>query len=106
MKDLKESNTIESTEYITPRGIQDDTAFSLWVQFTLSKIDTIIAEVTSRVRKSSHKYSIEIPTSVEHAKRFDKKNGSRFWKDDIDLDMSNVGIEFKILDQGEIPPPG
>ena len=42
----------------------------------------------------------------EDAERIDNNNGNRFWKDYIALEMSNVGIAFKILEPGEIPPPG
>ena len=58
LKDLKESNAIEVEEYVTPRNIQDEPAFSWWVPYTLRKRDRIIAGVNSRVRKSSHKYRI------------------------------------------------
>ena len=106
LKDLKESNPIEVAEYVTARGIQDEPDFVWWVPFNLHNKDIIIAAVNYCVRKSSHKYGIEIPNSVEHAERIDKKNGNRFWQDAIDLKISNVGIAFKILKPGELPPPG
>ena len=59
---------------MTAQGIQDETAFSWLVPFTLGKRDRIIAVVNSCVCKSSHKYGIEIPTYVEDAKRIDRKN--------------------------------
>jgi hypothetical protein len=45
----------------------------------MKKRDVIIAAVKARARKVTHKYGIEIPTSVEHAKELDAKNGNRFW---------------------------
>ena len=36
----------------------------------------------------------------------DKKNSNRFWQYAIALKISNVGIEFNILEPGEIPPLG
>ena len=39
LKDLKESNPIEVTEYVTARSIQDEPSFSWWVPFTLRKLD-------------------------------------------------------------------
>ena len=56
--------------------------------------------------KATHKYGIYIPTSVDHAEEIDKRNQNTFWQDAINLEMSNIGIAFKVLDQGETPPPG
>ena len=71
LRDFKESNPIEVDEYVTADGIQDKPVFAWWVPFILHKRDRIIAAVNSHVRKSSHKYSIEIPTSVQQADRID-----------------------------------
>ena len=67
LKDLKELNPINVAEYVTARGIQGDPAFAWLLPFTFRKRDIIIAALKSRVRKSSHKYDIEIPTLVEHS---------------------------------------
>ena len=65
-----------------------------------------MSAVSSRVRKCSHKYGIEIPTSITHAKRIDQKNENTFWTDAILKEMKNVGIAFTILDLGNKSPPG
>ena len=65
-----------------------------------------MSAVSSRVIKFSHKYGIEIPTSIAHAKRIDLKNGNNLLMDAITKEMTNVGIAFKILDEGKKPPPG
>ena len=62
--------------------------------------------VSSRVRKCSHKYGIEIPTSISHAKMIDLKNGNNLWMDAITKEMTNVGIAFTILYEGKKAPPG
>ena len=92
LKDLKESNPVEIAEYVTARGISDEPAFAWWVPHTLRKRDIIVAAVTTRVRKSSHKYGIEIPRDIEHAKELDRNNGSTFWMDALKLEMTNVGV--------------
>ena len=66
----------------------------------------MIVAVNSRVRKSSHKYGIQIPTSVEDAKNIDRNNGTTLWKDAISKEMNNVGIVFNILQEDESLPPG
>ena len=58
------------------------------------------------MRKATHKYGIEIPTSVKHAEEIDKKNGNTLWQDAIRLEISNIGVAFDILERGENPPPG
>ena len=70
------------------------------------KNEVIVSAVSTRVRKFSHKYGIEIPTSITHAKRIDRKNGNNFWTDSILKEMNNVGITFTILDLGKKAPPG
>ena len=93
-------------EYVTARDIQDEPSFAWWVPYTLRKRDSIIASVNSRVRKSSRKYGIEIPTSIKHGEEIDHRNKNTFWQDAIKLEMSNVGVAFKILDTGDSPSPG
>ena len=36
----------------------------------------------------------------------DHRKKNTFWQDDIKLEMSNVGVAFKIIETGESPPPG
>ena len=69
-------------------------------------MERIIASVKYRVRTSTHKYRIEIPTSIKHTEEIDHRNKNTFWQDAIKLEMSNVGVAFKILEKGESPPPG
>ena len=64
----------------------------------LRKRNVIIASVVQRARKTMHKYGIEMPTDIEHAKRLDEKNDNTFWIDAIKKEMHNVGIAFEILD--------
>ena len=63
-------------------------------------------DINYSVRKSSHKYGIEITTSVEDAKRINRKNGNTYWKDSISKEMFNVGISFNFLEDDEYIPPG
>ena len=84
LKDLKESNPVEVAEYAKTRGIKSKPAFAWRVPFTLRKRAVVISAVSACVRKTTHKYGIEIPTSVEHA---------------------NVGVAFKILESGEHVSP-
>ena len=106
MKDLKESHPVEVAEYAKARGIHDEPAFAWWVPYTLRKRDVILSAVKHRLRKQTHKYGIEVPTSVEHAMEIDAKNGNHFWRDAINKEMTNVGVAFEVLHDGKQPPPG
>ena len=66
----------------------------------------IFSTVKSRVRKTTHKYSIVTTKSQEEAFRFDKKNSNSFWSDALQKEMTNIGIAFEILDKDTPAPVG
>jgi len=106
LKDLKESHPVDLAEYAKARDIADEPAFVWWVPYTLRKRDIILSVVKSRLRKTTHKYGIEIPTSIADAERIDQKNNNHFWRDAIALEMQNNGVAFEILETGIKAPPG
>jgi hypothetical protein len=71
LKILKESNPVQVVEYVPARNIPDKPAFAWWIPDVLRKQDVIVSAVTTRVRKTSHKYGIELPASVKHAIEID-----------------------------------
>jgi hypothetical protein len=72
----------------------------------MRKQDVIVSAVTTRVRKTSHKYGIELPTSVKHAIEIDQKNDNTLWQDALLKEMGNVCVAFEILGPGMKVPPG
>jgi len=102
LKQMKESHPVETAEFAKARGIDDEVAFAYWVPYTLRKRGVIVSAV--RARKTSHKYGIELPSSVQHAYELDKENGDTYWRDAITKEMHNVGIAFEILDDGQSVP--
>ena len=60
----------------------------------------------SRIRKTTHKYGIELPTRQAHAYAIDTMNKNTFGRDAINKEMLNVGINFEVLSTGESYPPG
>jgi hypothetical protein len=103
LKDMKESHPVETAEFAKARGIDDEVVFAYWVPYTLRKRDVIISAMKSRCnkRKVTHKYGLEVPTSIEHACLLDEKNGDKYWRDDLSKEMKNVGIAFQILSEGQ-----
>ena len=106
LKDLKESNPVEVAEFAKARFIEDEPAFCWWVPYVLRKRDYIISAVKSRFRKTTHKYGIEIPKSQEEAFCFDKKNSNSFWFGSLQNEMTNIGIDFEILEKDTLVPVG
>jgi hypothetical protein len=103
---MKESNPVDVAEYAKSVGIADEPAFHWWVPYTIRKRDRIIAAVSARVKRTTHKYGIEIPFTVQQALDLDKKNGDTYWRDAIEKEMSNLKVAFDILDDNEALPPG
>ena len=106
LKLLKESNPIEVAEFAVARDIKDFPAFAYWVPHVLRKRDKIISAVNSRIKRTTHKYGIEVPRTIEEAKRIDAQNNNRFWQNAIDKEMANVKVAFEILENGKSAPPG
>ena len=54
----------------------------------------------------THKFGIDIPTSIKHALEIDRINQNNFWRDALELEMMNVGIAFDILEEDDVVLPG
>ena len=106
MSVLKESNPVDIAEYVTARGIDKEPAFAWWVPYTLRKRAVIVASISVRTRKTTHKYGVEVPTSVAHAHELDRRNGNTLWAAALKKEMHNVGIAFEILELPQLVPPG
>ena len=106
LKLMKEYNPLEVAEFACARSIDMEPAFAWWVPYTLRRRDRIIATVNSRVRKSSHKYGVEIPRTVQQAYILDEQNGNTRWRDAINKEMNNLKVAFDILQDDQNPPPG
>ena len=76
LSELKESHSVETAEFAKSREIDDEPVFAWCVPHTLKKRNAIISAMKVRLQKTTHKYGIEIPTSVDHAMEIDRKNGN------------------------------
>ena len=106
LADMKEVHVVETAEYTRARGISDEPAFAWRVPYALRKHEVILAAVKNRIRKTAHKYGIEIPRDVEHAHEIDSRNGNTMWRDALKKEMYNVRVAFEILDEGAHAPHG
>jgi hypothetical protein len=103
LKDLKNSNPVETAEYAIANKISDEPAFAWWVRNVLRKCDRIIKKVKSRYWKRTHKFGVELPKSVCEALEIDARTGTTFWRDAIEKEMRNVMPAFEFRDDDTVP---
>ena len=72
-------NPVDVSDFAKAKVIDDENDFSWWVPYTLSKQDASISSINSIVIKTTHKYRIEIPTSVDRVYKIDNNNKDTFW---------------------------
>ena len=65
-----------------------------------------MSEVTSRVRRTSHKCRIEVSTSQKHAAEIYSKDKNTHWRDAIAKEMSSTDVAFNMLKTGQIAHVG
>ena len=113
LKVLKESNPVQVGEYVISRGIQNEPAFAWWVPYTMRKRDVIVSAIKTRLRRTTHKYGIEMPMTarttdeaVRMGRELDIKNGDTFWMDALHKEMGALVVAFEMLEHGEKAPPG
>jgi hypothetical protein len=102
---LKESNPVEVAEYAVAKSLLDATDFVCWYPRVLKKHIRIIAAITKRYHKCTHKFGIEVPKSWDDCVRLDKENHNTLWQDEVRKEMKNVQTAFKIMNGEESVPP-
>ena len=78
LKYLKEFHPIEVADFANSQGITYEPVFAWWVPNTMRERGVILSALKSRILKTTHKYRIEIPTSIKHGHRLYKENGNNF----------------------------
>jgi len=58
----------------------------------------------SQLLRKTHKSGLEVPTSVGHAKRIDKKDGNDLWMKALTEGVRTVEPAFKTLDEDATNP--
>ena len=107
LKDLKESHPCEAAEFAKARGIADKPEFAWWVPYTLRRRDIILSNIKALIRKTTHKYGIQIPTSLDNTNAIiNRKNNNTLWRDALATEMTEVGVAFEVLGEGIQAPQG
>ena len=82
LKDMKETYPVQVSLFAKTRGIKDEPEFAWWTPHVLRKSNRIISKVKARMKVTTHKYGIEVPRSIDHAKELDKRMVTHFgWMD-------------------------
>ena len=92
---LKDSYPVEVAEFAKVRNLVSKPAFALWVPNTIRRRNVILSAVKAWFMKQTHKYEIEIPRDIAHAKELDCINDNTLWMDALKKEMYNVGVAFE-----------
>ena len=96
LKDLKVSNPIELAEYSVANKIDKEPAFNWWVKEVLRRRNRIISKVKAKYWRTTHKFGIRVPKTVEQAMKMDEENQNTLWYDSIQKEMKNVRVAFNV----------
>jgi hypothetical protein len=98
LKDLKDSNPIELAEYAVANQIDHEPAFNWWAHDILSKRKRIISKVQNKYWRTTHKYGIKLPHTVDEALKIDKETGTDHWARAIEKELSKVCVAWEVRD--------
>ena len=99
LKDVKGSNPIELADYAQNHGLLEEPAFAWWAPYTLKKRTAIISKTVPKYWRTTHKFGIEVPKTVERAYEIDKENKNDLWHKAICKEMDKVCIAYKSHDK-------
>ena len=95
LSELKHSNPVDTAEYATLAKIADEPAFNWWVPTILRTRKKIIGKIKSKYWRTTHKFGIRLPHSIEEALRIDHKTNTDFWTKAIEKEMARVRVAFE-----------
>jgi len=98
LSEVKEAYPVQLTEYAMANNIAHEPAFKWWVHKVIKRKERLINKVKSKYWRTTHKFVIEVPKSVEHAYEIDHTTGTSHWTKAIEKEMWNVLIAFEKID--------
>ena len=96
LSDLKASNPVEVAEYAVANCLTEEPAFKWWVSHVIKCWNRIISKVKSRYWKTTHKFRIHLPKSVEEALEIDHVTNTDFWCKAINKEMLKVKVAWTV----------
>lgn len=98
LKDVKEDNPVELAEYAVLNNIQEEPAFKWWVHYVLRRRNRIVKKLKSKYWRTTHKFGIRIPKTIEEARRLDLENGNTLSMDAIEKEMTKASVAYVAVD--------
>ena len=93
---MKASNPVEVAEYAVANHLTEEPAFKWWVSHVIKHRNRIISKVKLRYWKTTHKFRIHLPKSVEEALEIDHVTNTDFWHKAINKEMSKVKVAWTV----------
>jgi hypothetical protein len=108
LKQLKESNPIEVTEYAKANQLDAEPAFDWWVSTVLRHRKRIIKTAQTRHKRAGYKFGVRLPRTndIADAKALDRQNGNTLWMDALHKEMNGVMVAFEPQPEGTTYVPG
>ena len=83
---------MQIAEYAVATKIaNNEPAFNGWVHTLLRKRNRIVAKV-KRYWRTTHKFGIRVPKTVEEALAIDEETGTDFWRKALGKEMTKVKV--------------
>jgi len=98
LAEIKDAYPVQVAEYVLANGIAHEPAFNWWVHKVMKRKERLVKRIKSKYWRTTHKFGIEIPKSVEEAYEIDRVTGTSHWARAIEKEMRNVRIAFEKLD--------
>jgi hypothetical protein len=103
MRNLKEGCPLELAEYAILHDIHEEPAFVWWVKSAIWKKASIVKKLKSKYWKTTHKFGVRLPTTVEEAKRIDQENSNHLWEEAIRKEMIKAHSTYDVNKYGYKP---
>jgi hypothetical protein len=98
LKNIKDSYPVQVAEYAVTNRIAHEPAFNWWVHDVLRKRNRIISKVKSKYWKTTHKFGVRVPKTVEEALQLDDETNTDLWRKALAKEMSKVKVAWKSVD--------
>jgi hypothetical protein len=92
LKQLKESNPIEVTEYAKANQLDAEPAFDWWVTTVLQRQKWLIKTAPTRHKRAGYKFGVDLPRSIAEVKELDRQNGNTLWMDALRKELNGVMV--------------
>ena len=77
-------------------------AFKWWTRDVLRSRNRILAKVKAKKWRTTHKFRIRVPKSVNEALEIDKENVNILWYTNIQKEMKNFHVAFENWEKGSL----